>query len=199
MPRGLRPERHLGWEKPEGSVRKGPQLPKGASSGASAPGTHLGAAAAAQRGAETGAHGPTPEVQRCGTPRDAQGKRPALARPPPDAGRAGLSRRAGPKTDGSSAARRPGRWQSSELAAPRLFVFEPRSPKLQPSGGGGGRGGGGRPAGGGGGFGGAGLGRVGPDTPSASAGCGRGPRGVLEESALGRRRTKAFLISNKTQ
>lgn len=100
----------------------------------------LGAAAAAQEGAETGAHGPTPEMQRCGTPRDAKGKMPALTPPPPDAERAGLSRRARPRTDGSSAARRPGRWQSSELAAPRLFVFEPRNPKLQPPGGGGGRG-----------------------------------------------------------
>lgn len=97
--------------------------------------------------------------ERMGPPRRRRGaghpgaRRLALVRPPPDAGRAALSHRARPRTDGSSAAWRPGRWQSTELAAPRLFVFEPRSPKLQPWGGGEGEGrgrearGGRRPAG----------------------------------------------------
>lgn len=134
---------------------KDPGSRKWPSSGASALGTHLGAAVAAQRGPETGAQrtGPPRRRRGAGRPEMPGTRRLALARPPPDAGRVALSRRARPRTDGSSAARRPGQWQSAELAAPRLFVFEPRSPKLQPRGGGEGEGrgrearGGRRPAG----------------------------------------------------
>lgn len=173
-PPALPPPTHLGPERPEGSVPRGPGPRRWPSSGARAAGYSPG-----------GRGGRRARTERCGRPGTTSRGRLVFGRPPPRCPplRGVLASAASRGTEGGGSECRPPAWAVAVRRAggASAVVFEPRSPKQQPLGGGEGEeAGAGRPEGGGGarrGFGGAGFWRASPDAPSSAPRGGDGGRG----------------------